>query len=156
MISEKAAQKEKLWRYLDLIQKDIPNREAAVQAFGDLKQLEQRLNRYIRQLAFYYLEVETPSVADPKGYASRIVPPLEMLTLRGDFYVHTKRWAEAKAMLDAALQVDPENPAAHTSMGLFYRRQDLQEEAEKHFLAAVNYGAQSCLAHYFSGMAARN
>jgi len=156
MIGQKGANTQKLWKYLDLLKKNVPDDAAAEQAFGDLKELERRLNSYIRQLSFYYLKVETPTIGDPKEYSARAVTPLEMLTVRGDFYVLTGRWGEAKTMLDAALQVDPQNAAALTSLGLFYERQDQREEAERHFEAAVNSGSQSCIAHYFTGLAAHN
>jgi tetratricopeptide (TPR) repeat protein len=156
MIGEKGAHAQKLWNYLDLISKSVPSDSAAERAFGDLEDLERRLNSYIRQLSFYYLKVDTPALADPKEYTFRVVPPLEMLTLRGDWFVLTQRWSEAKAMLDAALEEDPLNPAAHASMGLYHERQNQREEAVEHFEKAVESGTQSCIAHYFAGITAQN
>jgi tetratricopeptide (TPR) repeat protein len=154
LLGDKAAHAPKLWKFLELIQNNVPKDKAAVQAFGDLKELERRLNEYILQLGFYSFKVKTPSIQEPEEYVARAVPSIEIRTLKGDFFVSTKRWTEAKEMLDSVLAEDPQNPEALTSLGVYYERQNQQEEARKYFLAAAHAGSKSCITHYYVGITA--
>lgn len=154
LLGDKAAHAPKLWKFLELIQNSVPRDKAAAQAFGDLKELERRLNEYILQLGFYSFKVKTPSIQEPEEYFARAVPSIEIRTLKGDFFVSTKRWTEAKEMLDSVLAEDPQNPDALTSLGVYYERQDQPEEARKYFLAAAQAGSKSCITHYYVGIAA--
>jgi tetratricopeptide (TPR) repeat protein len=154
LLGDKAAHAPKLWKFLELIQNNVPKDEAAAQAFGDLKELERRLKEYILQLGFYSFKVKTPSIQEPGTYIARTVPSLEIRTLQGDFFVFTHRWTEAKEMLDSVLAEDAQNPDALTSLGVYYERQDQPEEAQKYFLAAARAGSKSCITHYYAGTTA--
>jgi tetratricopeptide (TPR) repeat protein len=154
LLGDKTAHSQKLWKLLDLIRNNVPIDTAIAQSLGDLKELERRLFEYIRQPGFYSFEVKTPSVQDPKEYPARAVPPLEIQIIQGDFFVSTQRWTEAKKMLDSALAEDPDNPKALTSLGVFYARQNRQEEARKYFVAAADAGSVSCITHYYVGVEA--
>jgi tetratricopeptide (TPR) repeat protein len=154
LLGDKAAHAPKLWKFLELIQNNVPKDKAAAQAFGDLKELERRLNEYILQLGFYSYKVKTPSIQEPEEYVARVVPSIEIRTLKGDFFVSTKRWTEAKEMLDSVLAEDPQNPEALTSMGVYYVRQNQPEEARKYFLEAAHAGSKSCITHYYVGITA--
>ena len=152
LLGDKGTNAPKLWKYLELIQNNVSNDEATAQAFGDLKALERRLNEYILQLSFYSFKVKTPSVKDPKEYPVRTVSSLEINAVQGDFFVSTQRWTEAKEMLDRVLQEDPQNAAAHSSLGFFYQQRNQRDAAQKHFMIAAKSGSQSCLVHYYLGV----
>jgi predicted Zn-dependent protease len=154
LLGEGGAHASKLWKYFELIQKNVPRDEAAVRAFNNLEELEQLLNNYIRNLAFHVYKMDTPPVADPEKYSLRPVPSTEIAAVKGDFYVATRRWAEAREMLDTVLREDPKNIAALTSMGLYYKGLNQGEEARRHFVAAAELGSKSCMTHYQAGLAA--
>ena len=154
LLDDKTARAQKLWKFMDLIRNNVPRNEAAVQAFGDLKELERRLNEYILQPSFYSFQVKTPSIQDPGEYMVRTVPFLEVRALQGDFFVSTQRWTEARKALDSVLSEDPQNPEALTSLGVYHARQNRTEESLKYFMAAAAAGSKSCLTYYYLGIAA--
>jgi len=154
LLGEKRVHAPKLFKYLELNRERAPMEEAIAQAFGDLKELERLLNEYILHMNFYTFMVETPSATDPEEYLARKVPPLEIRTVSGDFFVSTQHWSEAKEVLDSVLSEDPGNTQALTSMGIYHISQNQREEAEKFFIMAANAGSKSPITHYYAGDAA--
>ncbi len=154
MIGDKGEHADQLLSFLDLVLKDTDPSTAAVSAFGDLAQLGQRLEQYIGQLSFYFLRVPLKLGIDSGRFRLRSVDAAERLALEGDFHVHMQRFAEAKAALDEALQLDPQNASAHESMGFYYLSQNDSARALPHFVAAVRLNSTSYLAHFYAARAA--
>lgn len=152
MLGDKTAHFNELVNYLNLLQQGVPEKEAATRAFGDLKQLEKKLEAYVRQESYYVIPVKTAVDIDEKQFPVRMLAPAESLALRGDFYLHTQRFNEARAALEQALQLDPNSAAANESLGFLYFRQNNREAAAKYLANAVKLDSRSFLAHYYSAM----
>ena len=60
--------------------------------------------------------------------------------------------AAAQASIDAALQLDPNNPAALNQLGMLLRRNGKFLEAEVAYLKAVTVSPEYALAHYNLGV----
>jgi Tfp pilus assembly protein PilF len=127
--------------------------DAAQKTFGDLNKFAQKMEAYSRQTSFYVGNVKTSIHGDAKSYSSRLLPPAEVDSQKGELYVCTQRFKEAKSSLDAAVQADPNLPLAHEGLGMlaFYER-DL-DNAEKEFARAVQLNSTSFLAYFFSARA---
>ncbi|MBI3484066.1 MAG: DUF1570 domain-containing protein [Acidobacteria bacterium] len=148
MIGDNGVRQLQLMKYISLVADGIPDLEAARRAFGDLKQLENHLDEYVRQ-AMYYLPVKISGVSDEKQYTVRDVSEAEALAARGDFLLHNSRYTEARTMLDEALRLDPNQGLAHESLGFYHFRQGNREEAASHFAAAARLDSANYLAHYY-------
>jgi tetratricopeptide (TPR) repeat protein len=72
--------------------------------------------------------------------------------LRGDFHAHMNRPTEARALLEAALRLDPANAQAHESMGLLYLRERDFASAGQWFEKAAQLDSTSYLTHYYAAM----
>lgn len=127
--------------------------DAAQKTFGDLNKFAQKMEAYSRQNAFYVGKVTSSIHGDPKSYSSRVLPPAEVDSQKGELYVYTRRFKEAKSSLDAAVQADPNLPLAHEGLGMLaYYERDL-DNAEKEFARAVQLNSTSFLAYFFSARA---
>jgi Tfp pilus assembly protein PilF len=127
--------------------------DAAQKSFGDLNKFAQKMEGYSRQTSFYVGKVKTSIHGDAKSYSSRVLPPAEVDSQKGELYVYTQRFKEAKSSLDAAMQADPNLPVAHEGLGMLaYYERDL-DGAEKEFARAVQLNSTSFLAYFFSARA---
>ncbi len=157
MIGDKGVRQPQLLKYVALVAEGVPDLEAAQRTLGDLKQLEKKLEDYIRLSNYFYLPVTLSNITDEKQYAARIVPEAEALAARGDFLMHNQRFTEARPMLEEALRLDPNQGLAQESLGFYYFRQGDREEAAKHFSAAVRLDSANYLAHfYYATLSAAN
>jgi tetratricopeptide (TPR) repeat protein len=154
MVGDKQAHSKQLLEFVRLLQTDISEDEAAIQAFGDLKILERNLRNYINMKAYYHYQVPAKLSMKEDQYGVRTLSPAESLALRGQVLVHSDRLDEAKAMLENALQLDSRSAQADEGMGLLFMRRNDQEQALKYFSAAAELDSKSLLSHFYAAQLA--
>ncbi len=142
--------------YLDLLSKQVDSVTAASRAFGDLKQLQQELESYIRNSGFHYLKMMTTTEVDDSAFKVLPLTGAQADAVRADFLAYNSRTADAQALLDHVLQEDPNNVSAHETKGFLEFRQGHLEEAKKWYAQAVQLDSQSYLAHYYFAAMAMN
>ena len=136
--------------YLDLLSKQVDSVTAANRAFGDLKALQQELERYIHQNdGFHYLKMMTTTEVEDSAFKMQTLTEEQSEAVRADFLAYNSRMADAEALLDQILQQDPNNVSAHETKGFLEFRQGHLEEAKKWYAQAVKLDSQSYLAHYY-------
>lgn len=117
--------------YLDLLSKQVDSVTAASRAFGDLKQLQQELESYIRNSDFHYLKMMTTTEVDDSAFKVQALTGAQSDAVRADFLAYNGRMTDAEALLDHVLQEDPNNVSAHETKGFLEFRQGHLEEAKK-------------------------
>ena len=152
MVEDWKAEKKRLGVYMDLLFERVEPTEAARRAFGDLKALEKALARYVQRNTFQFFELKAPAEIDEAAFPMRALSPAESAALRGDFYVRTRRPQEARALLEEAIRLDPQNALAHESIGLLHLWQNDVDAASEWFDKAARFDSQSYMALYFSAM----
>jgi tetratricopeptide (TPR) repeat protein len=136
--------------YLTLISQQVDPVTAATRAFGDLKQLQQELESYIRQSSgFRYFKVTTTTEVDDSAFTIQPLNGAESDALRADFLAYNGRTADAESLLDHVLQEDPKNVSAHETKGFLEFRLGHLDEAKNWYAQAVELDSQSYLAHYY-------
>ncbi len=125
---------------------------AAAQAFGDLKLFIKRIDAYVHQTVFHYARIKSPAELHEKDVQVRPLPAAEATALRGDFYVQTGRFAEAKTTLEEAARLDPKLGAGHESLGYYYYRRNQFDEAAREFAEAARMDSHSFVALYFHAL----
>jgi tetratricopeptide (TPR) repeat protein len=135
--------------YLKLMSQHVDSVTAATQAFGDLKQLQDQLERYIRQAAFTDLKLKATTEVDDSAFKIQPLPTTQADAVRADFLAYNERTADAQALLDAVLKEDPNNVSAHETKGFLAFRQHNLDEAKKWYAQAVELDSKSYLAHYY-------
>jgi len=154
MLGDNQAHSKKLREYISLLQKGVPEPEAAQRALGDLKALERNFDIYIRSSAFYTYKVPLQLDTQEDRYAVRTLSLPDSLGLRGLLLVHGGRLNEAKAMFEQALRLDPRSAIANEGMGSLYWRLQDAEKAQKYFSTAVELDSKSYIAQYFAAQLA--
>ncbi len=84
------------------------------------------------------------------GAAARIA---EAHLHRAGKYADEDRWDEAVREIKAAVRIDPDNPAAHRSLGSIYESQGRWDEAITEYQAALRINPDDALAHRSLGSA---
>jgi tetratricopeptide (TPR) repeat protein len=149
-VGDKSAHAAQLNLYLNLLQTDISEQEAAERSLGDLKTLEQILSRYTLQLAFYRYEIPTKLEVKEEEYTVRTLSNAASLALRGQCLVAANRLEDAKAMLEQALQLDPRSAEANEGMGLVSLRLGNNQQAQKYFSTSAELDSKSYLAQFYA------
>lgn len=152
MLDEEMRKTKPLDKFLQLVRDDVEEAEAARRAFGNLKQLERKIESYVRQEIFYEYTLKAPAEVTDKDLVARSLSAAESAAVRGDFHVYRQRWTEARALLEEALLLDPQLASAHESMGELQMQIGNREEAAKHFAQAVQLDSRSYLAHFAHAM----
>jgi Tfp pilus assembly protein PilF len=143
------AKTHRLTDYAELLAQKVDPVVAATQAFGDLKQLQSSLEKYVLQAGFNYFKMPASTQVDESTFKVQALSAAQSDALRADFLAYNDRTADARALLDQVVKEDPSNASAHETMGFLEFRQGHVEEARKSYAQAVQLDSQSYLAHYY-------
>lgn len=139
----------RLLDYLDLVHKGVDSVSAAIQAFGDLQELQNELHKHIVNGDYSFLTMPGATDVDDSAFPVRTLTQTQVDTVRADFLAYEQRDEDSRALLEAVLRDDPNNASAHESMGYIAFRQRNFEEARKWYEQALQLDPQSFLAHYY-------
>ncbi len=148
-ITDRRENTQRLSKYAALVSNKVDSVSAATQAFGDLKLLEKKLDRYIEQGSFYYFRAPGATEVDDSAFKVRPFSTIEIDALRADFLACIDRVKDSRALLERVLQQDPNNLSAQETMGYLAFREGKLKEADKWYAQAVKLDSQSYLAHYY-------
>jgi tetratricopeptide (TPR) repeat protein len=137
-------------RYIALVESGADALQAARQVFGDLNQMQSRIESYIKQSASSPSEVQGAGGSEA-ATSSRTLSPAETAALMGDFALNRGRLDSAQTKLEEAIKLDPSLASAEQSLGYLLLKQNQTEEAERHFTRALELDPKSALAYYGKG-----
>ncbi|MBN2319230.1 MAG: hypothetical protein JXR49_09145 [Acidobacteria bacterium] len=149
LFADDGAHKGKLKTFTGLIRRGIPEGDAAVQAFGDLKLLENEFANYIKEVSFHKQRATQSAKFDKEQYPSRKLSEVESLALKGEEMAFLNR-KKAKKILDKAFRLEPQNSRVHEALGFYYLQSRDRQEAWKFFTSAAELDPSSYLAHYYA------
>jgi Protein of unknown function (DUF1570) len=99
-ISDAQKNTNRLQMYAELLMKKEDPIAAAQQAFGDLTQLQNSLNRYISQGQFMMFKMNKAVTVDESTFQSRAIPTTDADAIRADLLVYNQRPKEAQAFIE--------------------------------------------------------
>ncbi len=127
--------------------------QAARDAFGDLNQLQTKLEAYIKYVNGPAAEIPVDGGNDPGG-APRTLTPAEIEAREADFMALRGKSEDAEDKLNEALMSEPSLAEAEQSLGyMMLKRNDL-DEAQKHFDHAAQLDPNDALNFYGQGLVA--
>jgi Tfp pilus assembly protein PilF len=135
--------------YMALVANHVDSVAAATRAFGDLKQLQSKLEAYIEQARFTAFRLTKPLPVDDTTFTVQSIKLAQADAVRADFLAYDERAKDARTLLDQVLRDDPNSALAHETMGYLAFRQGQVDEARKWYEQAVKLDSQSYLAHYY-------
>jgi TonB family protein len=149
MSNERHENAQPLSDYMKLLSQNVDAVTAATRAFGDLKQLQAALDKYVAHATFRYFKMPISAEIDAATFKIQAVTPAQADAVRADFLVYNQRIKDAKPLLERVLRDDPSNASAHETMGYLEFREGNLGEARKWYEQAVKLNSQSFLAYYY-------
>jgi tetratricopeptide (TPR) repeat protein len=137
-------------RYITLVESGVDALQAARQTFGDLQQMQTKLESYIKQIAPKPSKIQGAG-ASATTSSSRTLSTAETEALLGDFALSRGKFDSAETKLQNAIRVNPSLASAEQSFGYLLLEQNQLDEAEKHFTRALELDPNSALAYYGQG-----
>ncbi len=128
----------KLNQFFNLLQKGVAQKEAFVQAFGDMASFNTQWGLYMRRFAFNAAVIPATSGIDEKSFAARKLTPAETELELGAFHIGSGDVAAGEHLVDAALVDDPKLAAAHEEKGYLLFKQGDTAEARNQFTTAYS------------------
>jgi tetratricopeptide (TPR) repeat protein len=140
-------------RYVTSVQGGADSLQAARDAFGDLNQLQTKLDAFVKQVSGPPAEIPITGGSDSGG-SPRTLSAAEIEARTADFLALRGRSEDAQDKLEEALTSEPALAEAEQSLGfILLKNQDL-DEAQKHFDRAVQLDPNDALNFYGRGLVA--
>ena len=152
MLDPDSQQRQLLKNFLTAWDKNGNQIEAARQAFGDLKDFGQVIERYSRQTGFRVALFKNSQQTADKNYAVRSLTPGEVLALRGDCATHRKMLEQGRPLVEQAVQTEPNLAIGHEALGYYLFRKEDQSGADKEMKKAIELGSTSFVPPYYHGV----
>jgi tetratricopeptide (TPR) repeat protein len=140
-------------RYVTAVQGGADSLQAARQAFGDLNQLQSKLEAFIKQTHGSPAEISIPGGNDSGGVA-RTLSAAEVEARMADFLALRGRDSDAQDMLEETLASEPSLAEAEQSLGFLLLRKSQLDGAQKHFERAAQLDATDALNYYGQALVA--
>jgi tetratricopeptide (TPR) repeat protein len=140
-------------RYIEQLEHGGDAVQAARAVFGDLNQLQNRLDSYVKLINGPSADVAIPGTNEPTG-SPRTLSAGEVDARIGEFWAGRGQQGDAQTKLEDALTADPTLALAEQSLGFLLLRKNQLDEADKHFLKAQQLDPNDGLAYYGQGLVA--
>jgi len=118
LVGDNQAHRALLSNFLAAMDQGSSANEAAAKAFGDLKQLQSALERYIHGYNFYEVKTAAPEKIAESELHARILSDAETDAYRGGFEVVRGHRDLGEPLLKAAIELDPKVALAYEYMAL--------------------------------------
>jgi Tfp pilus assembly protein PilF len=142
----------KLSRFYAQLQAGDPQLKAFRGVFGDLRNVENGLQKYIQAFAFHAYSVENLTAIQEKDFPARKLTKAETDTEIAVYRLWEHDAPEATELVERALQEDPALGAAHEEKAFINFREGKDEDAVHEFTRAVELDKTLYLSQYFKAM----
>ena len=140
-------------RYLTAVGSGADSLQAARDAFGDLNQLQAKLDAFVKQVSALPTELPVSGAGDSGGTLRALSAP-EIEARSADFLARRGRNEDAQDKLEEALMAEPTLAEAEQSLGFISLKKDDLDDAKKHFERAVQLDPSDALNFYGQGLVA--
>ncbi len=135
-LDPEGSKNEPLIRYLKAYEESDDASAGARQAFGDLGELERKLQHYAGQKTFRSQKLKSALALSETDFVLRGISRAEALVTEADFLQHNLHEKEARPLLTEAMALEPKLAALHAYLGYVKYIHFYDEEAEKEFTEA--------------------
>lgn len=142
---------QRLNEYMHLLQAGTDGQKAFLEAFGDIRKVQDDFEKYISQFAFYGFMYK-PAVVDKRLFEGRQLSTADTDAMLADVYRRSGRDEEAEKRLTNALTADPKSFLAHENMGFMDFDVGKDDDARREFTQAAELDPKDYLAQYYLAM----
>ena len=143
-----------LERYITAVQNGGDSLQAAREAFGDLNQLQSKLDAYVKQVNGQPAELPVSGGGGDSAGSARTLSAAQIEARTADFLALRGRNEDAQDKLEEAIMSEPGLAEAEQSLGFILLKKNDVDEAQKHFDRAVQLDSNDALNFYGQGLAA--
>jgi tetratricopeptide (TPR) repeat protein len=140
-------------RYVTAVEGGADSLQAARDAFGDLNQLQDKLEAFIKNVSGPAAELSVPAGNDSGG-AARTMSASEIEARSADFLAMRGRAEDAQDKLEEAVMNEPTLAEGEQSLGFLTLKKHDLDEAQKHFERAAQLDPNDALNFYGEGLVA--
>ena len=140
-------------QYITNVEGGADTLQAAKQAFGDINQLQSKLEAYIKATKALPSEIAVAAGGDSVG-SVKTLSTAEAEARMGDFSANRGKRDDAQDKLEDALKLDPSLADAEQSLGFLSLQQNELQDAENHFTRALELSPNDALSYYGQGLIA--
>jgi tetratricopeptide (TPR) repeat protein len=150
MLNKNSERPAQVAQFVNLTNNKVPLEQAFKQAFQTtFEAMEKELRDYVRQDRYRVMQGHFERKLETDvGLETATLTEAEAQAYLGDLLLHSNR-ADSEGYLLKALQLDPNLPMAHASLGMLRFRQGKTDEARKSLERAVAANTQNYLIHYY-------
>jgi tetratricopeptide (TPR) repeat protein len=141
-------------RYVNAVTGGADSLRAARDAFGDLNQLQAKLDAFIKNVSGPPAEISVPGKTDSGSGSPRTLTLPETTTRMAGFLAARGRNEDAEDKLEDALMKEPSMAEAEQTLGFIMLKKDDLDEAQKHFESAAQLDPKDALNFYGQGLVA--
>lgn len=150
VLGDSGARRGELDAYLEALSRGVDPKRAGREVFGELSELEKRLDAYARRERLERVEAKVPRAPETGDLTLRELSQAESLAMRADFLVWGPSFEKARALATGALARDPELALAQEVLGALELRARERPRAFAWFDAATRSVGASHLAYFYA------
>jgi Flp pilus assembly protein TadD len=148
MVGDKASHRPMLTAYLNEVSRGATQEQATAKGFGDLKQLQAALNKYIQNNSFFYLKSGPPPEISASDLQVRELSDAETYAYRGGFTAVGGRPKEAIPILQQAVKLDPKLALGYQYLGFAEFQSGERSEALADFRRAIELNPKNAMTRF--------
>lgn len=135
--ADAAAREGKMNQLAAALSAGVPSVEAVTRVYGPLAALDTAYRGYVDRGLFRFVTMKMDIKISPKDFSAKPASPALVAEVRAGYLGASNRPVEARAAIDQARQLDPENPASYEVEGLMLEHAQDQAGAQKAYAKAV-------------------
>jgi len=155
MFSEQGVHAPKLNALVGQIEQGQSAEAAFAAAIGDVDAYQRAFATYVNRSIFSAARIKVDVNLDRSRFPARKMAPVETAVARASFHVALRRTAEARALIDEALKLDPSSPLPVALEALMLDQTGGAEAARAKYEKAVSLGTSNAYVLYRAAMLKR-
>jgi tetratricopeptide (TPR) repeat protein len=148
LIGDNQSHRQALLDFATAVSRGESTNEAAARVFGDINKLQRNLHDYVGKSTFSFFKMKAPAELPPSDVSARPLSEAEADAYRGGFFAMRGQVIEANAMLQEALQLDPNLALAYQNMALSKFFSGQRDAALASTTKAISLDSKNALTRY--------
>jgi len=137
MLSDQRSHNPSFGAYLNAVSQGASQDEAAAKAFGDLRKLQDNLEKYIERFSFPIVQVPAPAKVPDSALNGRALSEAEVDAYSGGFLALHRQFEQAESLLKESAQLDPKLALAQRNLAFLHLFRDEHADALTSLSAAI-------------------
>jgi hypothetical protein len=148
MLGDQRSHNPSFGAYLAALGQGTSQDEAAAKAFGDLRKLQDNLDKYIGRFSFPIIQVPAPAKVPDSSLNARALSEAEVDAYSGGFLALHRQYDQAEPLLKESAQLDPKLALAQRNLAFLHLFRDEHADALTSLSAAIALDPQDATTRF--------